>query len=96
MGENQIRNLRKIRAFASNSSLRDHRQGEIRTQCLRYWEVSFFSSSRLIQTKIIHDFQLPDEPRQKPKRLVCNDVQQNLFYQVNNSFLNMIFFHWMF
>lgn len=42
MGENQIRNLRKIRAFVSNSALRDHRQGDVRVQCLQYWEVVIF------------------------------------------------------
>lgn len=39
LGEGQIRNLRKIRAFVSNASLRDDRQHEVRTRCLQYWEV---------------------------------------------------------
>lgn len=39
LGISQIRNLRKIRAFVSNSTLRDERQHEIRSRCLEYWEV---------------------------------------------------------
>jgi len=39
LGENQIRNLGKIRAFVSNSILRDDRQHDIRSRCLEYWEV---------------------------------------------------------
>lgn len=39
LGVHQIRNLRKIRAFVSNATLRDDRQHQIRAQCLEYWEV---------------------------------------------------------
>lgn len=42
MGVNQIRNLKKIRAFVSNSSLKDLRQSDIRSKCLQLWEVSIF------------------------------------------------------
>ncbi len=78
----QIRNLRKIRAFVSNATLSDHRQNEIRTRCLQYWEVSHLLYE--IVKRIDLDFQVPDEPRQKPRRLICNDVQNDLFYQVKN------------
>ncbi|CAF1274866.1 unnamed protein product [Adineta ricciae] len=39
MGLNQIRNLKKIRAFASNATLQDMRQHEVRSQCLQYWQL---------------------------------------------------------
>ncbi|CAF3479483.1 unnamed protein product [Adineta steineri] len=71
MGEHQIRNLKKIRAFVSNTSLKDPRQHDIRLQCLEYW-------------------QLPNEPRQKPKRLMCDEVQYNLFQQLENGVNNML------
>ncbi|CAF0741182.1 unnamed protein product [Adineta steineri] len=71
MGEHQIRNLKKIRAFVSNTSLKDSRQHDIRLQCLEYW-------------------QLPNEPRQKPKRLMCDEVQYNLFQQLENGVNNML------
>ncbi|CAF4349903.1 unnamed protein product, partial [Rotaria sordida] len=60
LGEHQIRNLRKIRAFVSNATLRDNRQNEVRSKCLQLWKI-------------------PDEPRQKPRRLHYNDLQNNLF-----------------
>ncbi|UJR28824.1 hypothetical protein I4U23_010048 [Adineta vaga] len=66
MGLHQIRNLKKIRAFVSNSSLKDIRQHEIRTRCLQYW-------------------QLPDEPRQKFRRLMYDDVQRDLFYKLGHG-----------
>ncbi|CAF0732775.1 unnamed protein product [Adineta steineri] len=71
MGEHQIRNLKKIRAFVSNTSLKDLRQHDIRLQCLEYW-------------------QLPNEPRQKPKRLMCDEVQYHLFQQLENGVNNML------
>ncbi|CAF0750530.1 unnamed protein product [Adineta steineri] len=71
MGEHQIRNLKKIRAFVSNTSLKDPRQHDIRLRCLEYW-------------------QLPNEPRQKPKRLMCDEVQYNLFQQLENGVNNML------
>ena len=40
LGQLQIRNLRKIRAFVKNTALRDERQSGIREQCLNLWEVS--------------------------------------------------------
>ncbi|CAF3911063.1 unnamed protein product [Rotaria magnacalcarata] len=71
LGDTQIRNLKKIRAFVSNPSLKDDRQSDIRTKCLQFWEV-------------------PDEPRQKPKRLMYNDLQNDLFYQLGNGIENIL------
>lgn len=45
LGINQIRNLKKIRAFVSNATLRDGRQHEIRSRCLEYWQVRSFDLS---------------------------------------------------
>ncbi|CAF0789150.1 unnamed protein product [Didymodactylos carnosus] len=39
LGEHQIRNLRKIRTFVSNSKLIDPRQSDIRQQCLSLWKI---------------------------------------------------------
>ncbi|CAF2931903.1 unnamed protein product [Rotaria sp. Silwood2] len=71
LGENQIKNLKKIRAFVSNASLKDYRQNEIRSQCLHLWEI-------------------PNEPRQKPKRLMYNDVQNDLIFQLGNGMENIL------
>ncbi|CAF4695389.1 unnamed protein product [Rotaria sp. Silwood1] len=71
LGESQIKNLKKIRAFVSNASLKDYRQNEIRTQCLQLWDI-------------------PNEPRQKPKRLMYNDIQNELFYQLGNGIENIL------
>lgn len=91
LGDNQIRNLRKIRAFVSNSILRDTRQSEIRARCLEYWEVRIFLFFNKIKKSFIINLKLPDEPRQKPKRLNYNDIQANLFYQVINIFFCLFF-----
>ncbi|CAF3385074.1 unnamed protein product [Rotaria socialis] len=71
LGDTQIRNLKKIRAFVSNPSLKDDRQSDIRAKCLQFWEV-------------------PDEPRQKPKRLMYTDLQNDLFYQLGNGIENIL------
>ncbi|CAF3536035.1 unnamed protein product [Rotaria sordida] len=71
LGDSQIRNLKKIRAFVSNASLKDYRQSDIRTRCLKFWMI-------------------PDKARQKPQRLMCNDIQNALFHQLGNGMENIL------
>ncbi|CAF2555162.1 unnamed protein product [Rotaria sp. Silwood2] len=43
-----------------------------------------------VRSKCLQLWKIPDEPRQKPRRLHYNDLQNNIFYQLDNGIENVL------